>query len=197
MSPISTSDRILAAALESFARHGVAATTIRGVAAKAGVSAGLVQHYFPSKAALRSAVDARVTAIARDALAVRPVQGDAVEDIADRLTALVADHFLALRYVARGVAERDEAALAVFDTITELCREQLAEFAERGLLREDLDLDWAALHTVLINLGTVIMEPAVSRQLRRPFLDKRQLTRWKRATTELFVSGELRTDRAS
>jgi AcrR family transcriptional regulator len=197
MPSASPPDRILDVALERFANDGVAATTIRRVAADAGVSPGLVQHYFPSKAALRAAVDARVTAIARDALEVRPVEGDAVQDISERLTALVADHFVALRYVARGVAERDEAALTVFDTITALCRDQLADFADRGLLREGLDLDWAALHTVLINLGTVIMEPGVSRQLGRPFLDKRQVARWKRATTELFVGGEIRTDRAS
>ena len=55
-----------------------------------------------------------------------------------------------------------------------------------------LDLEWAALHTVLINLGTVIMEPGVSRQLDRPFLAKRQVERWKQATTALFVAGELR-----
>jgi hypothetical protein len=60
------------------------------------------------------------------------------------------------------------------------------------MLRADLDLEWAALHTVLINLGTVIMEPGVSRQLGRPFLTKRQVQRWKRATTALFVGGEVR-----
>jgi TetR/AcrR family transcriptional regulator, regulator of cefoperazone and chloramphenicol sensitivity len=187
----STHDRILLAALEGFARDGVKATSIRDVASAAGVSPGLVQHYFPSKAALRAAVDERVTAAAREALAVRRVEGDIIEDLAERLTALVADHFVALRYVARGVAESDEAALAIFDTLMDLCREQLAELQQRGMLRADLDLDWAAMHTVLINLGTVIMEPGVSRQLGRPFLTKRQVERWKEATTKLFVSGEI------
>jgi TetR/AcrR family transcriptional regulator, regulator of cefoperazone and chloramphenicol sensitivity len=187
----STHDRILLAALEGFARDGVKATSIRDVASAAGVSPGLVQHYFPSKAALRAAVDERVTAAAREALAVRRVEGDIIEDLAERLTALVADHFVALRYVARGVAESDEAALAIFDTLMDLCREQLAELQQRGMLRADLDLDWAAMHTVLINLGTVIMEPGVSRQLGRPFLTKRQVERWKEATTKLFVLGEI------
>jgi AcrR family transcriptional regulator len=192
--PSSPHDRIRAAALESFARDGVAATSIRRVAAAAGVSPGLVQHYFPSKAALRAAVDEHVTEVARAALAVRAVEGDIVEDIAERLTALVAEHFIALRYVARGVAEGDEAALRMFATITQLCRDQLASFSEKGLLREGLDVDWAALHTVLINLGTVILEPGVSRELGRPFLDARQVDRWKRATTALFVGGELSSD---
>lgn len=193
-SATSPQDRIRVAALEGFARDGVEATSIRDVAAAAGVSPGLVQHYFPSKAVLRAAVDAHVTEVARAALAVRPVDGDVVEDIAARLTALVAEHFVELRYVGRGVAEGDEAALAIFATLTELCREQLAKFQADGLLREDLDLEWAALHTVLINLGTVILEPGVSGQLRRPFLDPREVERWKRATTALFVTGELRRE---
>jgi AcrR family transcriptional regulator len=188
-----TQDRILEAALEGFARDGVAATSIRDVAAAAGVSPGLVQHYFPSKAALRSAVDEQVTEAARTALEVRTVDGDVVEDLAERLTRLVADHFVALRYVARGVAESDPAAMAIFDTLTQLCRDQLAELQRAGMLRSDLDLDWAALHTVLINLGTVIMEPGVSDQLGRPFLTKGQVERWKVATTRLFVEGEIRS----
>ena len=187
----STCERIRTAALAGFARQGVSATSIRDVAAAAGVSPGLVQHYFSSKVALRAAVDEHVTEVAHAALAVREVHGDPVEDIAQRLAALVAEHFLALLYVARGVAEHDEAAMAIFDTLTGLCRDQLAEFERRGMLRPDLDLEWAALHTVLINLGTVIMEPGVSRQFGRPFLNKRQLNRWKQATTALFVAGEL------
>jgi len=185
-------ERIRDVALEGFARNGVKATSIRDVAAAAGVSPGLVQHYFPSKAALRSAVDEHVTGVARAALEVREVEGDIIEDIAQRLTALVSENFLALLYVARGVAEEDEAALVIFDTLTELCKKQLLVLQRDGLLRPDLDLEWAALHTVLINLGTVIMEPGVSRQLGRPFLTKRQVQRWKQATTALFVSGELR-----
>lgn len=187
-------ERILAAALEGFAHNGVKGTSIRDVAESAGVSPGLVQHYFPSKAALRRAVDEHVTEVARAALSVRAVEGDIIEDIAERVTALVADHFLALLYVARGVAERDASALEVFGTLTKLCREQLSALQRDGMLRADLDLEWAALHTVLINLGTVILEPGVSRQLGRPFLTKRQIQRWKQATTALFVVGELRHD---
>jgi TetR/AcrR family transcriptional regulator, regulator of cefoperazone and chloramphenicol sensitivity len=188
----STHDRIRDVALEGFAQDGVKATSIRDVAAAAGVSPGLVQHYFPSKAALRAAVDEHVTGVARAALEVRPVEGNIIEDLAERLTALVADHFVALRYVARGVAEHDEAAMRIFDTLTQLCRDQLAKLQAEGMLREDLDLEWAALHTVLINLGTVIMEPGVSRELGKPFLSKRQVERWKEATTKLFVAGEIR-----
>lgn len=187
-------ERIRDAALAGFARDGVKATSIRDVAAAAGVSAGLVQHYFPSKAALREAIDAHVTEVARAALELRPVEGDVIADISARLTALVAERFVELRYLGRGVAEGDEAALRVFATLTELCRGQLLKFQAEGRLREDLDLEWAALHTVLINLGTVIFEPGVSSQLGRGFRDAAEIERWQEATTALFVAGEIRPE---
>jgi AcrR family transcriptional regulator len=52
--------RIRQAALVQFAEHGFERTTIRGIAAAAGVSPGLVRHHFGSKQALRDAVDTHV-----------------------------------------------------------------------------------------------------------------------------------------
>lgn len=186
-----TRERIVTAALEGFTRDGAKGTSIRDVATAAGVSPGLVQHYFASKAALREAVDEHVAGVARTALEVRHIEGDVVADLSERLTRLVADHFTALRYVARGVAESEPAAMALFGELTQLCREQLADLGRQGMLRPDLDLEWAALHTVLINLGTVVLEPGVSEQLGRPFLDPDQVRRWQEATTKLFIAGEL------
>ncbi len=45
-------ERILAAAADEFAAHGYDATTVRGIAARAGVDAALVHHYFGTKADL-------------------------------------------------------------------------------------------------------------------------------------------------
>ena len=46
------------AALRLFRAEGVAGTGIRDVAREAGVSSGLVQHYYRSKEVLRAACDA-------------------------------------------------------------------------------------------------------------------------------------------
>ena len=59
-----TRSAILVAARSSFAKHGFAGTTIRGVAGSAGVDAALVHHYFGTKdelflAALELPVDPR------------------------------------------------------------------------------------------------------------------------------------------
>jgi len=40
-----------------------------------------------------------------------------------------------------------------------------------------------------LNLGTVLLEPAIDRYLERPFRDSRELERWTRASTQLFLRG--------
>ena len=55
-----TAQRILSAAVAEFARHGFTKTTVRGIAAAADVSPGLVIHHFGSKDGLRSACDDHV-----------------------------------------------------------------------------------------------------------------------------------------
>ncbi|WP_062240789.1 TetR/AcrR family transcriptional regulator [Brevibacterium epidermidis] len=55
-----TAQKILSAAVAEFAEHGFTKTTIRGIAAAAEVSPGLVIHHFGSKDGLRSACDDHV-----------------------------------------------------------------------------------------------------------------------------------------
>lgn len=55
-----TAKKILSAAVAEFARHGFTKTTVRGIAAAAEISPGLVIHHFGSKDGLRSACDDHV-----------------------------------------------------------------------------------------------------------------------------------------
>lgn len=53
--PSDTRDRILASARELFARNGIGNTSIRSIAADAGVDPALVHHYFGTKTQLFAA----------------------------------------------------------------------------------------------------------------------------------------------
>lgn len=61
-----TTARIRDAAIRCFATDGVAATSVRAIAAEAGVSAGLVIHHFGSKDELRIACDEYVAGLIRE-----------------------------------------------------------------------------------------------------------------------------------
>lgn len=181
--------RIRKAALRLFAARGEAATSIRDVARAADVSPGLVQHYFPSKAALRAGVNDHVAAIAVDAFSdVDPASSplSSAKELGERITGLVREHPDALRYVARSVIDGDEAGLALFDVFVEIATGIQGRLADEGMLQPDLDLRWAALNVVLINLATVLFEQAVDRHLPEPFFSPPGLERWRAADTEMF-----------
>jgi AcrR family transcriptional regulator len=191
----SSLELIREAALASFARDGAARTTVRRVADDAGVSPGLVQHYFPAKADLRGAVDAYVLALAREAFAnVTPSveEEDVVDEFGRRIATFVRDHGDVVRYVARSAFD-EGAAPRLFDGFVEVARIGWAELSEQRLVRADLDLTWSALHIVILNLGTVLFEAAVDRQLPDSLRTPSGLERWRSATTALFRSGAYRS----
>jgi AcrR family transcriptional regulator len=188
--------RIRNTALELFARKGAAATSIRELAAEAGVSAGLVQHHFPSKRALTEAVNQHVVAIARDLFAEAPIDGSPAavhRELGDRITELVRDQPAALLYVARAAADGDEGALQIFDAFVGIAKEHWRRLADAGLLDPDADLAWAPLHVVVLNLGTVLLSAAISRHLPDQFFSPDQLERWNAATSALFERGLYRS----
>ena len=94
-----------------------------------------------------------------------------------------------LDYAARSIAEGDETALQLFDGFVAVAAAQWEALASEGRLREDLDLRWAALHTVVFNLGTVLFRRALERHLDGPFFTHAELERWNAATTAMMERG--------
>ena len=81
-----TRDRILAGARELFARNGIRNTSIRAVAAAAGVDSALVHHYFGTKeklfaAAVRLPIDPMTV--------LRPLREVPVEELGYRLASML------------------------------------------------------------------------------------------------------------
>ena len=189
---LSPAARIRNAALEGFAEQGVAATSIRDVAAAAGVSPGLVQHHYGTKAGLREAVDEYVIAVSLETfqglVTDRPDDGgDMWASMGDVTTAWVRDNAVALRYVARGLADGDPGAARIFSALLGIARTSWLEpLATAGGLDDGVDRDWAAIHVILFNLASVLLEPAISRELPAPFFSAAQLERWNLATTGLY-----------
>ena len=193
LSDLSTYARIRHAALEAFASKGLAATSIRDVAAAAGVSPGLVQHHFVTKAGLRDAVNEYVVAVAGETF--RDLIGDSTDAelwtaMGNTVTAWVRDNGIALRYLARALVEDDPEAAKIFDALVDLARTNwLAPLARRGILDPKADKQWAALHVIVFNLASVLFESTLDRHLPAPFSTPAQLDRWNAATTDLYRRG--------
>jgi AcrR family transcriptional regulator len=182
--------RIRNAALELFATQGTKATTIRDVANRAGVSPGLVQHHFGTKAGLRKAVDEFVLADARRTITDLPEPlAERAAEFANRMGEVVRDRPAAMLYLARSASDGDELGLATFKALVEFGVPQLREMQEAGQLAPDLDLEWSVLQLLLFNLSTMLFEPAISHALGEPLLTDEGRQRWNAAATSLFTRG--------
>lgn len=186
-------DKIRDAALVSFAAQGVGATSLREVACAAGVSIGLVQHHFGTKAGLVDAVDRHVTQVLRTTLASGPGP-TTLDAFGQRVTALLVQHATVVDYLARALVEDTAVGSSIFDTLIEqgMVRWQLR--ADEGLTRDDLDHTWAALNPVLLFFGTVLLRSHIDRHLPAPFTSPDQLARWGVAVNDMMRKGQLRSE---
>lgn len=150
--------RIRDAALRLFTERGIDGTSIRDIAAAAGVSSGLIRHHFGSKEALRDACDAYATA-EMNRLREQMFSGGGLTDTAG----MVALHptMRALQgYLVRSMVDGSDAASALFDDAVELSEEWLT----RGKV-ETTDLRAYAAVLVAMQLGVFLLKDQLSRAL--------------------------------
>ncbi|MBV9661335.1 MAG: TetR/AcrR family transcriptional regulator [Acidimicrobiales bacterium] len=186
---LTTLARIRNAALEGFAARGVSATSIRDVAAAAGVSPGLVQHHFGTKDNLRVAVNRYVVevAVATFANLVSEDSQEAWTSMGDLTTGWVKENRVALRYLARELSEGDPDATSILESLLAIAQQKWLEpLSAAGALRPEVDRDWAAIHVFVFNLACVLFEPALNQHLSDDFFATEQLQRWNVATTDLY-----------
>lgn len=189
---LSAAARIRHAALENFATRGYEGTSIRTVAAAAGVSAGSVQHHYRSKEALREAVDEYVVTTLRRALEEIPAHGQpgqVAEQSSEQIAEFLRRHPAVFAYVRRTIAEGHQLGQQLLDGLVALGRAQFERLERAGTLRDDVDLEWVALQNVLLNVSVMFFQPAIERHLGQSVTTEPGLTRLRDAMTQLFAHG--------
>lgn len=186
--------RIRDAALHTFAEHGIEATSLRTIAKAAGVSVGLVQHHFHTKANLIQAVDDHVMASLAELLAgpVPSAPKDPVADIADRVTLMMGEHVELIDYLSRALVENTATGMRVFDGLVEIASGYWKELAAQGLTQPGLDPVFMVLSPLTLVLGTFVLRSHLSRHLPDGLTTATQLQRWQDATRTLIESGQLK-----
>lgn len=184
-------ERIRAAALRSFATHGAGATTMRGVAAAAGVSLGLVQHHFATKAGLIKAVDEYVLKLVvstmSQPLPEPPV--DSVSEIGGRVTRILAEQPDVAAYLSRALVDGSPVGAQLFDTLLAVGIARWQERIDRGEVRPDIDVMWAAINGLVLALGSISLKSHVERHLAEPLTSPAQLERWQKSVDTLLREG--------
>jgi AcrR family transcriptional regulator len=185
--------RIRNAALELFATKGPARSSIREIARHAGVSPGLVQHHFGTKANLQRAVNEFMITDASAVLADLPEDPDERSEVfGARMHAVARARPFGIRYMAQLVAERDETGLQMFDALVKQGVASLEQMREKGQLPDGLDLEWAAIHVVMFNLAAFLFEPAITNTLGEPLVTEEGIDRFIAAASQLLTAAIIR-----
>jgi AcrR family transcriptional regulator len=190
----SSIERIRHAALASFATHGTSATTLRAVAVAAGVSLGLVQHHFATKAGLIKAVDDYVFGVVVEEMAqpISEVAQDSITEVGSRVTEVIAEHPEVAGYVGRALVDGSPLGNTLFDTLMAVGTARWQQRADRGETRSDLDVTWAAINGLVLALGAVSLRAHIDRHLPEPLTTPAQLQRWQASVDSLLSDGVLR-----
>jgi AcrR family transcriptional regulator len=185
-------ERIRHAALKSFATKGAAGTSLRSVAADAGVSLGLVQHHFETKAGLIKAVDDYVMGVVI-AVVAQPVSvphaKDSIADMGSRVTTLLLEHPEVVDYFGRALIDGSQLGNTIWDTLSAFGTARWTARKESGEARDDVDVTWASLNSLVLAVGTLIVRGHIERQIPGAFRSPEQLDRWQNSVNTLLREG--------
>jgi AcrR family transcriptional regulator len=186
--------RIREAALKISAVRGAEATSMRMVGAAAGVSIGLVQHHFGTKAGLFQAVDEYVIRVLGEVLSgpLPAAPADPVVDVAQRVTSLIAEKGDVVDYVCRSLIDSTPTGVRIFDSLVEIAAGHWDQLRQQGLTQADLDPIWVSLNPLILVLGIFMLRSHLSRHLPEAFATPTQLRRWQDATEALIANGQLK-----
>ena len=177
--------RIRDAALARFGTEGISGTSVRAVAADAGVSPALVVHHFGSKEGLRQACDDYVLD------SIRSGGEAAAEALGEVLNAATPVR----RYLARALLDNTEAAGALFTEIVERTQQWLTAGEQEGWVHPTSDPQARVVTYVSWLLAPLVLGDHVGRLLGGDPAETATAVRGARAGLEMLTTGLFADDR--
>jgi AcrR family transcriptional regulator len=202
---LSTRAKIREVALRLFVDGGIRATSIRAVAAAAGVSPSLVVHHFQTKDGLESAVHQDVIARIRNAVQGTPTAEPIASALLGRKKAfatLLQDQPYLADYLFRVLSEGNDASIDFFRQSLETVRSEMTAMVDAGLARQFDDPEVGiALYWVLVNARFLLrphLEAVLGLDLSKPEdLDRLDRAEIDLCTRPLFPEASLSPESSS
>ena len=182
--------RIRDAAIACFAERGVAATTVRTIAASAGVSPGLVIHHYGSKDGLRVACDewiaARIYEVKQDAIddgrAMSPLAAVRAGDDGPPITA----------YLARTLVDDSQHVAELVDAMVANAVAMSEQSVANGLMNPTDDEYARATVITIWSLGSLVLHRHLKRLLGEDLIgDLEHSHRYLRTSAEILTNPPL------
>lgn len=190
--PGSGAERIVEAAIALFGDHGFRGTTLKDIAAEAGVSQALIVHHFGTKEGLRATCDERVA----DLIRTQKQEAVGEQPQIDPFIALrkLSDSRVLLRYLTRSLTDGDHASPLIDDMIADT-EQYLSQGERAGMIKPSAVPRDRAVVLVLWSLGTLVLHEHAQRLLGVDFLGTGgsldDLQRYLYPALELYTQGLL------
>jgi AcrR family transcriptional regulator len=186
--------RIRDAAFRLFAAGGFETVTVRAIATEAGVSPALVIHHFGSVAGLREEIDRWVLDRFHrwmESAALAPSTGAIVDETARELRDFFREEPLLGAYLRQLLIAGGEAGYEFFAELFEGARSMMSELERRGLVRPAPPGAAEARLALLAaeDLGTIMLEPYLSRVMGTPIFSAEVMDRWHEAELDMHAHG--------
>ncbi|MBT2265775.1 TetR/AcrR family transcriptional regulator [Rhodococcus erythropolis] len=156
--------RIRNAAMDLYAQHGEDRVSLRAVATEAGVSLGLLQHTFKTKAGLREAVDELVANYFAQALAEVPNEGPPEQVSAARDSAvrqMLDANPPVVNYLRRALLEPDEISTGLLEVFIDLAQSEVGKLRQSGMASTARRESTQIVSVLVRLLGEYMLQPMV------------------------------------
>ncbi|OBJ99199.1 TetR family transcriptional regulator [Mycolicibacterium conceptionense] len=156
--------RIRNAALDLYSKSGPDRISLRTIASEAGVTLGLVQHHYKSKAGLRAAVDQLVVDYFATALATvpdidRPSDLAATRDSAVRQ--MLEENPAVVNYVRRAILDPSGENLHLLDVLVELTAREVSTLRKAGRASTKRRESTQVVAVLVRQMGEMLLAPLV------------------------------------
>lgn len=187
-------ERLIRRAFVLFAEKGFDSVTVRDIATASGVSVGLINHHFGSKAGLREAVDAFFIALFEDAITgAAPQPLNSPEDYAVVIDLWIARHEgewpTIVAYFRRALLEESDWGFSLFQRFYGFVQKSVLRMDADGQIGADVDRLWLPFLMIYLELGTMVFDPYIKRVLGKSGYDRDLWRRRHRAYMSLIRRG--------
>lgn len=188
-------ERILDEAMRLFAERGFDSVTVRDIASEAEVSVGLINHHFGSKEGLREAVDRKFIEQFEEVLQAPPdvPARRRLDDIYSWVDDWIARHQdnwpVTAKYFRRALLEESEWGASIFEQFFKIARASVDRMDASGAVRKDVDRLWLPFLMVYLEIGTVLLDPYISKILGKSGFEPELWKRRHRAYMSLIHRG--------
>lgn len=162
--------RIRNAAMDLYAEYGEDHTSMRAIAAAAGVTVGLLVHHFGTKDRLRDAVDQLVVDYFAQAIAQAPITGTPAEIGAARDAAvaeMLAANPAVVNYLRRAVLNPNTSGGPLLERLTDLARREVTQLRATGVASTTRSESSQVIGVMVRQLGQLFLQPMIDAMWRQ------------------------------